>query len=263
MILPFCKYHGAGNDFILIDNREGSFKLTSKQINQLCHRRFGVGADGLILLERADAPYRYYMAFYNSNGTEGTMCGNGGRCLVAFADMSGIKDHHFLAIDGEHRASVLEKTENNTLVKLQLGDVKEISKYKENSYVAQTGSLHLVHIVPDVQAVDVHAEGSYWRHHSDFGADGINVNFVEILDQGCLFVRTFERGVEAETWACGTGSVASALVASVHTSSRLTHWNIQTKGGNLEVDFQPAGTGFQQVFLTGGAVLVFRGEAEL
>ena len=166
-----------------------------------------------------------------------------------------------MAIDGEHQASVLEKTENNTLVKLQLGDVKEISKYKENSYVAQTGSLHLVHIVPDVQAVDVHAEGSYWRHHSDFGADGINVNFVEILDQGCLFVRTFERGVEAETWACGTGSVASALVASVHTAM-VDPLELQTKGGNLEVDFQLR-VPFNQVFLTGSAILVFRGEAEL
>lgn len=263
MKLPFCKYHGAGNDFILIDNRKGNIKLTSKQIQSLCHRRFGVGADGLILLESAQAPFQYYMAFYNSDGTEGTMCGNGGRCLVAFADKLGITDHHFLAIDGEHSAFVLEKSGNNTLVKLQLGDVEEVQTYEKNSYVVQTGSPHLVRFVPDVQAIDVHTEGAYWRSHPDFGTKGVNVNFVEILDQGCLYVRTFERGVEAETWACGTGSVASALAVHVHTNSQLVHWTIQTKGGNLQVEYAPENTGFKKVFLTGGAVLVFTGYADL
>lgn len=263
MLLPFCKYHGAGNDFILIDNLKGDIRLTSEQISSLCHRRFGIGADGLMLLETAKKPYDYYMAFYNSDGSEGTMCGNGGRCLVAFADRTGLKSHDFLAIDGEHHASILEKSGNYSRVKLQLGNIDQVREYEKNSYIVNTGSLHLVRFVPNVQAVDVATEGAYWRNHSSFGKEGINVNFVEILDPGCLFVRTFERGVEAETWACGTGSVASSLAARVHTQSDRNLWNVQTKGGNLQAEFRPRGVGFDNVFLTGSAVMVFQGNLEL
>ncbi|NLA15771.1 MAG: diaminopimelate epimerase [Bacteroidales bacterium] len=263
MKLPFYKYHGTGNDFILINNLSDNIHLTAMQISLLCHRRFGVGADGLMLLEPARGAYDYYMTFYNSDGAEGTMCGNGGRCLVAFADRMGLKNHHFMAIDGEHRASITEKSRDHARVRLQLRNVDSVNPYGKNSYVINTGSLHLVKFVSDVQARDVATEGAYWRRHSDFGKEGINVNFAEILDSGCLFVRTFERGVEEETWACGTGSVAGALAARIHTKSPINHWTVQTKGGNLEVEFQPQGNAFEQVFLTGGAVMVFKGEVEL
>lgn len=263
MKLPFCKYHGAGNDFIIIDNLSGQYHLSGNQIIALCHRRFGIGADGLMLLERADAPWSYAMSFFNSDGTRGTMCGNGGRCLVAFAAQLGIESHYFTAIDGTHRAFLLERKDNYSKVQLGLNDVHQVRHYQQDSYVVDTGSLHLVRFVPDVKAVDIAAEGPYWRHHRDFGKEGVNVNFVEILDQGCLFVRTFERGVEDETWACGTGSTAAAIAALEHTGTGLNHWHIQTKGGNLEVSYQKINTVFTEVFLIGGAVRVFEGVTEI
>lgn len=263
MKLPFCKYHGAGNDFILIDNMSGDHQLSGNQINTMCHRRFGIGADGLMLIESAPLPYSYSMNFYNSDGTAGTLCGNGGRCLVAFAESLGLKDHFFYSIDGAHRAYILEKSGNYTKVRLELNDVEGVRNYDGNSFVVDTGSLHLVKFVSDVQAVDVASEGKFWRWHKDFGKEGINVNFVEILDREYLFVRTFERGVEDETWACGTGSTAAAIATSVFTGNDLTRWFIQTKGGNLEVEFQKKDNSFRDVFLTGGAVRVFEGEVEI
>ncbi|HPJ55209.1 MAG TPA: diaminopimelate epimerase [Bacteroidales bacterium] len=263
MKLPFCKYHGAGNDFILINNLSGDYHVTEKQINALCHRRFGIGADGLMLLERDEPPYGYFMNFFNSDGTEGTMCGNGGRCLVAFADSLGLKNHFFRSIDGPHTGLVMEKSGQYAKVKLQLNDVERISLYDKNCYVADTGSLHLVKFTDNVKDVDMAVEGPFWRWHKDFGEEGINVNFVEILDNGCLYVRTFERGVEDETWACGTGSAAAAISARMHTKSLLDHWFIQTKGGNLEVEFRQNGDSFADVFLTGGAVRTFEGHAEI
>ena len=263
MKLPFCKYHGAGNDFILINNLSGNYHLTEKQIYALCHRRFGIGADGLMLLEQDEPPYGYFMNFFNSDGTEGTMCGNGGRCLVAFADSLGLKNHYFRSIDGPHTGLVIEKSGQHAKVKLQLNDVEKISLYDKNSYVADTGSLHLVKFTDNVKDVNIAVEGPFWRWHKDFGEEGINVNFVEILDNGCLYVRTFERGVEDETWACGTGSAAAAISARMHTKSLLDHWFIQTKGGNLEVEFRQNGDSFADVFLTGGAVQTFEGHAEI
>lgn len=263
MKLPFCKYHGAGNDFILINNLSGNYRLTEKQINALCHRRFGIGADGLMFLEKDEPPFGYFMHFFNSDGTEGTMCGNGGRCLVAFADSLGLKDHYFRSIDGPHTGQVLERSGPYAKVKLQLNDVKKIRQYDKNSYVADTGSLHLVKFIDNVNNVDMASEGPFWRWHKDFGEGGVNVNFVEVLDNGCLFVRTFERGVEDETWACGTGSAAAAIAASAHTKSRSGHWFIQTKGGNLEVEFRQKGDGYAAIYLTGGAVLTFEGEVEI
>ncbi|MDD4168199.1 MAG: diaminopimelate epimerase [Bacteroidales bacterium] len=263
MKLPFCKYHGAGNDFILIDNRSEKYHLSENQINTLCHRRFGIGADGLILLEKAPLPFSYFMNFFNSDGMAGSMCGNGGRCLVAFAGSLGLNSHHFCAIDGAHHACILEKSGSHTKVRLQLNDVGKVSIYDGNSFIVDTGSLHLVRFVSDVQAVDVASEGKFWRWHKNFGKEGINVNFVEILDQGCLYVRTFERGVEDETWACGTGSTAAAIAASVFTGKDLTRWFIQAKGGNLEVEFRKNETTFGDVYLTGGAIRVFEGVAEI
>ena len=263
MKLPFCKYHGAGNDFILINNLSGNYRLTEKQINALCHRRFGIGADGLILLEKEEPPYGYFMNFFNSDGTEGTMCGNGGRCLVAFADSLGLKNHYFRSIDGPHTGQVLERTGQYTKVKLQLNNVENIRIYDKNSYVTNTGSMHLVKFTDNVNAIDIAVEGPFWRWHRDFGKEGVNVNFVEVLDHGCLFVRTFERGVEDETWACGTGSAAAAIAASAHIKSNLDHWFIQTKGGNLEVEFTQNEDRYSDVYLTGGAVLTFEGEVEI
>ena len=263
MKLPFCKYHGAGNDFIIIDNLSGQHHLSENQISALCHRRYGIGADGLMLLEHAESPWSYAMGFFNSDGTRGTMCGNGGRCLVAFADHLGIENHYVKAIDGTHQGFVLERKDNYSKGQLRLNDVHGIRHYQKDSYVVDTGSMHLVRFVPDVKAVDIATEGPYWRHHRDFGKQGVNVNFVEILDEGCLFVRTFERGVEDETWACGTGSTAAAIPALEHTGKELNHWHIQTKGGNLEVSYKKKNTVFTDVFLTGGAVRIFEGVVEI
>ncbi len=263
MKLTFCKYHGAGNDFIIIDNRSGEYTLDNRQIALVCHRRFGIGADGLMLLEPAEAPYGFAMHFYNSDGYEGTMCGNGGRCISAFADRLGIDNLLFTAVDGPHKAIVLDRKDNVSIIKLQIRDVPEIKTYDTDSYIVNTGSLHLVKFVKDVQNTDVFGEGKYWRSHKDFGTHGINVNFVEILDNGCLFVRTFERGVEDETWACGTGSTASAIAAGIYTGNGLTHWDIQTKGGNLQVDYEPHNGTFRNVMLSGPAAFIFRGEAEI
>ena len=259
--IPFFKYQGAGNDFILIDNRSLAFSsLTEKQINTLCNRRFGIGADGLMLLQDHTS-YDFEMHYYNADGRLGSMCGNGGRCIVAFAKALGIVDRetNFLAVDGAHYAKIAE---SGNWIELQMIDVQEIQK-DERAFVLNTGSPHYVLEVQDLLELDVFAEGKKIRNNDTYREKGINVNFVE--DKGNhLFIRTFERGVEDETYACGTGVTAVAL-AKAHELQQTGHFSrdIKVLGGDMRVEYDYDGQAFRNIFLCGPAELVFTGQIKL
>lgn len=259
MTFIFDKYHGTCNDFVIADNRNGDYNgLTQAQIEFLCDRRRGVGADGLILLEEsADTDFK--MVYFNSDGNQSTMCGNGGRCIVMYAHSKGIIGEacSFMAIDGLHEASV-----KDGVVKLKMTDVAKIEKH-DDDYVLDTGSPHYVQFVNNVSAIDVHDQGAYIRYSKAFKKAGINVNFVQPKSQS-IQVGTYERGVEAETYSCGTGVVASAIAANVfdpkdHTSPQA----IETKGGDLKVYYTKTADGYQDIYLEGPAVKVFSGELTL
>ena len=257
--MKFYKYHGTGNDFILIDNRNGQVLLTNQQVADLCHRRFGIGADGLMLLEHADG-YDFRMVYYNSDGGESTMCGNGGRCITAFAKELGIiKDKaSFLAIDGPHTAIIHE----DSTISLQMQDVKEI-QLNEGHAILNTGSPHYVQWVSDVVHTDVYTEGYTIRNRDEYQPNGINVNFVQIAGENQLLVRTYERGVEEETLSCGTG-VTAAAIASTALTTGIFLTKIETPGGNLQVSFTKHDPhSAVNVVLIGPAVLVFSGEVNL
>jgi diaminopimelate epimerase len=281
MNFTFHKYHGAGNDFILIDNREGSIRLTQEQIARLCDRHFGIGADGLMLLTSAPG-YDFGMVYYNSDGKESTMCGNGGRCITAFAKHLGIIDNNarFLAIDGEHTSDIFQKEGYVMHIRLKMKDVSEneyrilnieyrISKYRQSTIVINTGSPHLVLFIDDVSAIDVVAEGRRLRNDPQFAPDGINVDFVQIKDDGSLFVRTYERGVENETLSCGTGVTAAAIAFASAKPRAMSHeprdvrCPIITLGGKLTVSFRREESRFTDIRLEGPAEEVFRGEIAL
>ena len=255
MDYQFYKYQGTGNDFVMIDNRGLNFpKQDHKLIERLCDRRFGVGADGLILLE--DEPqYDFKMVYFNANGREGSMCGNGGRCTVRFALHLGIfqQSTKFLAVDGEHEAFL-----DNDLINLKMKDVQGIEPI-ENYYFIDTGSPHTVQFVADLDNFDVSNEGKRVRYSPHFIKDGTNVNFVEILSPNHIQVRTYERGVEAETYSCGTGVTACSLACySLKDISSPIH--IKTLGGNLKVSFKAIDNNtFEDIYLAGAAERVFEG----
>jgi len=257
--VEFFKYHGNGNDFILIDNRRGRVShLSQKAIAALCDRRFGIGADGLILLNKS-RKYDFEMEYYNSDGRESTMCGNGGRCMIRFAKELGmIKDKaDFLAVDGPHEGIIGE----NGRVMLKMNDVATIKKMGAE-YVINTGSPHLVKFVKSVNQINVSGEGRKIRNRAAFAKEGVNVNFVEIT-KGKLKVRTYERGVEDETLSCGTGVVAAALVSSIKLGKANGKQRIivETPGGKLEVTFvKESLQSFSDIWLIGGAEFVYRGE---
>lgn len=254
--MDFYKYQGTGNDFILIDNRDQSFPKEQPIIEHLCDRRFGVGGDGLILLEEDEAS-DFRMVYYNSDGNESTMCGNGGRCIVAFAHHLKIFDNHttFEAIDGLHEAEIFENT-----VKLRMIDVPEISR-DDSNFVLNTGSPHFVQYVSDLKNLDVYKDGYSIRNSETYKKEGINVNFVEKIGLSDLFVRTYERGVEDETFSCGTGVTAAAL--SYMTEENLNEVSIQVLGGQLKVYAEKNGTGFHNIWLEGPADQVFKGTIKL
>ena len=234
MTLRFSKYHGCGNDFILLDARSVDPGLTAASVAQLCHRRFGIGADGLILLTD-DPAYDFRMRYFNADGNEGSMCGNGGRCLVQFAKDQGIDKsiYHFIATDGPHDAEIL----NTGLIKLKMQDVKGMKESKE-AKILNTGSPHYIQYVEHVDQTDVFQIGRSIRYHETFKADGINVNFVEHKN-GKLNVRTYERGVEDETLSCGTGVTASALAAAASgIINGKSECSISVPGGNLKVKYK-------------------------
>lgn len=286
------KYQGAGNDFLLADNREGGFSFTPAAIAALCDRRYGVGADGLMLLESApDVDFR--MVYYNSDGSGGMMCGNGGRCIVAFASDLGIapadgKMYLFEAADGLHHAEIISSVELRKTVRLQMKDVHGISPYgmppaasapafadsKDplHGYFLDTGTRHFVKFVSNLADYDVFSEGRTIRNRPEFAPAGTNVNFVEPL-QGILNVRTYEKGVEDETYACGTGITAAAIATVFHvlTAGEVMHHyrdvigrygdgrvhvDVKALRDSLSVDFLPVEDGAEQVWLTGPAAYV-------
>lgn len=241
--IPFYKYHGAGNDFILLDNREERFSdLDYRTIAFLCDRRFGIGADGFMLLERHEN-YPFRMTFFNSDGMPGSMCGNGGRCICAFAQDLGLVPvnfpFRFWSSDGEHEATVLSNMGNQHIVRLKMRDVSYYAyDYRNHVYLIDTGSPHYVKFVEDCQKTEVVKEGKRIRFSQAF-PHGINVDFVETMPDS-LLVRTYERGVEDETYSCGTGVTASSMayVLDRNPNEGFHRIRISTKGGNLQVDFR-------------------------
>lgn len=257
MIIHFTKYQGAGNDFIIINMMENEFVLSTEQIAKLCDRRFGIGADGLMTISK-DAQSDFYMRYYNSDGKEGSMCGNGGRCIAKFAYTHKIcgRTTRFNAIDGFHTAEI-----NDEKVSLSMQDVLQIKEY-EDGYFLNTGSPHFVRFVESINNINVKDEGLKIADEPRFAPNRTNVNFIS-SESGEWNIATFERGVEDETLACGTGSVASAIV--IHFSNRSKSENIKliAKGGILEVSFKKLEKKYSDVILSGPAVHVFDGRAEI
>ena len=260
MIIQFYKYQGTGNDFVVLDNRNGAYEsLSSNMIFQLCHRRKGIGADGLMMLNHSNE-VDFEMKYYNADGNPGSMCGNGGRCIVQFAHDIGIKQYtyQFLAVDGMHLAEI----EQDGLVKLKMNDVHTVA-YHQGYAVLDTGSPHFVKWVHDLDHVDVYQSGKEIRYSKTFAEKGINVNFVENLEDNLIFVRTYERGVEDETMSCGTGVTACALL-SAHHQLGFNKVDIKTTGGMLSVEYNRLNDQhFEQIWLSGPAVQVFKGEIEI
>ncbi len=257
MKIEFYKYQGTGNDFILLDNRQNIYtSITPRQVNFLCHRRFSIGADGLMMLSEKPG-YDFEMTYFNSDGNPGSMCGNGGRCIVRFASMLGIKKtkYKFIAADGEHEAEI----DLNDEVRLKMKDVTDV-EYSYTHYVLDTGSPHYVKTVPDIMQVNVVEEGREIRNSKEFSKEGINVNFVETLDDDTIYVRTYERGVEDETYSCGTGVTAAALI-SAHNENGFNRVEVKTLGGKLSVEFErTSDREFENIWLCGPAEKVFKGE---
>jgi diaminopimelate epimerase len=254
----FYKYQGTGNDFIMVDNRTNIFpKNNTKLVEQLCDRRFGIGADGLILLEN-DESTDFRMVYYNSDGNQSSMCGNGGRCIVAFANALGIisAETEFIATDGPHHATIDE----NQIVSLRMKDVDEVLVYEDYVFM-DTGSPHHVELVHDLPNLDVKGIGSNIRYSGLYGEKGSNVNFVSQLAPDKFSVRTYERGVEDETFSCGTGVTAVAIAMNILGKAETDTICLQTPGGELKVSFKQSGKEYTNVYLTGPASFVFKGEA--
>ncbi|MBQ8703027.1 MAG: diaminopimelate epimerase [Bacteroidales bacterium] len=275
MEIPFYKFDGAGNDFVVVDNRKGMYRLEEAEIARLCHRRFGVGADGLMTLEKVDSgecvvdssrgqvlPTTHYplptyvdfeMHYYNSDGRLGSMCGNGGRCIAAFAHLLGMGNKlRFKGYDGPHEADILTWDGRLGLVRLGMrsvasDDVRRVA----DGWFLDTGSPHYVQRVTDLPRYDVVGEGRRLRNRTDLFPEGANIDFIEDLPDGRLAVRTYERGVEDETWACGTGVTACAIVSGNH--------RLVTRGGDFRVDFTATGRAYEDVWLTGPVSLNFTG----
>jgi len=261
MILNFYKYEGAGNDFILLDDRDSSFPVIHNDlVKKLCDRKFGIGADGLLLL-RSHPGYDFNMVYYNSDGRESTMCGNGGRCIAAFANKLGVvqRKAKFMAIDGEHIAEVMD----DNYVKLKMMDVANIESGR-GYYYLNTGSPHYVTFTSAVNELDVCKEGRAIRYNERFHDKGTNVNFVQDFGE-YLFVRTYERGVENETLACGTGVVAAVISAYLNRGDDKISFTLPVKvmGGSLQVSLDKTRDSFTNIWLEGPATFVFKGNIEL
>lgn len=258
MQINFTKYQGAGNDFILVDNRDKAFPVDYDLIENLCDRRFGIGADGLMLLENIEG-YDFKMRYFNSDGREASMCGNGGRCIVAFAQQIGIIENHtkFIAVDGEHLADIITGA-----VKLKMMDVSDVEK-GEGYFYMNTGSPHYVKFIKTHENFNTYKEGYAIRYNERFKKEGTNVNFVSDISEGLINVSTYERGVEDETFACGTGCVASALSKAILEGKDSGKYDIITKGGDIKVYFTREGEEFRDVYLEGPATRVFDGTIDV
>lgn len=256
MQIEFYKYQGTGNDFVMIDNRSNSFpKEDTKLIAHLCDRRFGIGGDGLILLEN-DPEANFKMVYYNSDGNQSSMCGNGGRCLVAFAKKLHVIDDVavFNAIDGLHHASV----NGDGIVSLQMIDVSKIKKTADFTFL-NTGSPHHVQMVDDLEHYNVKEKGAEIRYGELYGQQGSNINFVKKIDETTFSLRTYERGVEDETLACGTGATAVAIAMNARGETEATSIDLNVEGGKLIVSFDKKDNQFTNVYLKGPAEFVFKG----
>ena len=258
MKLTFYKYQGTGNDFVMVDNRDLKIsKNDTKLIGQLCDRKFGIGADGLILLENSEDPEDdFKMIYFNADGNESSMCGNGGRCLVAFAKFLKIIENsaRFTAIDGVHEATI-----NNGIVSLKMQDVKRVSS-NENFLFLDTGSPHHVTFSENIGLKDIKKEGAAIRYSDRYGQAGTNVNFVEAVSPNSFSVRTYERGVEDETLSCGTGVTAVAIAAFESGRTDAREVKLITPGGELSVRFNKSSDGYSDIWLSGPASQVFKGE---
>lgn len=301
-LVEFYKFDGAGNDFVIIDARNSDPNLSSEDIEHICHRRFGVGADGLMLLCPPEGEYNFRMKYYNSDGRPADMCGNGGRCIAFFAHLLGLSTKikvdeddevneasqrtdtarhvvtvktssiselqdapapgsqfgyhlHFVASDGPHHAEIIhwDKEQRKAVVDLSMRDVPKAEMLTVlDGRLINTGVPHYVQHVEDLEHFDVVGEGRRLRHHPDLGPEGANVNFVEEKPDGTLSVRTYERGVEDETWACGTGVTACAIVMNNH--------DVHTRGGDFHVRFRQVCDTYTDVHLIGPASFNFAGE---
>ena len=259
MELHFYKYQGTGNDFIMIDNRDYSFpKNNVALINKLCDRRFGIGADGLILLEPSTTE-NFTMVYYNADGNEGSMCGNGGRCLVAFAKQLKVIDSEttFNAVDGLHYATI-----KNGIVSLKMIDVTTVEETNTYSFL-NTGSPHHISFCDNVKSINVKELGAKIRYGAPYFEKGTNVNFAEQIANNSFKVRTYERGVEDETLACGTGVTAVAIAANKANKTTENNIKIEVLGGNLEVSFTKEGQNYTNIFLKGPAQFVFEGNIKI
>ena len=256
MKLHFTKYHGTGNDFVMVDDRSSRIrkKLDQKSIADICSRRFGVGADGMILLGK-DRSSDFKMIYYNSDGRESSMCGNGGRCLVHFAHQLKVfkNECRFMAIDGVHEAHI----DNKDKVHLKMSDTQLPQSINKDHFL-DTGSPHYVKFVKKIEGLDVSSEGSKIRNGRRYKKEGVNVNFVKSI-KNQIEVATFERGVEDETYSCGTGVVASAILAHYTKQTSSKSIKVLTKGGELKVKFKPSKEGYNDIWLIGPAVPVYSG----
>lgn len=259
MRLPFFKYQGAGNDFILVDNRDGFFNdLNQEQVHFLCDRNFGIGGDGLMLLNLKPG-LDFKMVYYNSDGNVGSMCGNGGRCITRFANDIGINksQYYFEASDGLHEAIIFDE-----IIKLKMGDVIRVQEIG-NDFFLNTGSPHYVTFVEELAEIDVVNEGRKIRYNEEFREKGVNVNFIKRTSDHSISVRTYERGVENETLSCGTGITAAALVASDEKPGP-QRMDVKTLGGELFIEFEKTGPQhYSNIWLCGPAQFVFKGEIEI
>lgn len=261
MEIRFYKYQGTGNDFIIIDNRDKKFKYNKILVKKMCDRRIGIGADGLILIEdRKD--FDFEMKYFNSDGNGNMMCGNGGRCAVAFAKNQGIINNNetkFIAANKHYFACIINTLKNSSEVALRLNDVSNIKIYDDH-FVLDTGAPHYVKFISDLKNYNVYEHGKNIRFNEEFTKDGINVDFVE-KNKNHLFVRTYERGVEAETLSCGTGVTASAIAAYHYSKdSNFLYYYIKTLGGMLKVNFKKINDKFTDIYLEGPATFVYQGE---
>lgn len=257
MKLHFYKYQATGNDFVLIDNRSGKLSFSKTQIEKICDRRFGIGADGLILIEK-DPEAHFKVNYYNSDGSQ-SLCGNGSRAAAHFASFLGAMNGKavFSAYDGLHDVELLP----SGVIRLHMKDVSEVQQLGDD-YLINTGSPHYVRFVSGVQNYPVFEKGREIRYSEIYRQKGVNVNFVELLPDNTIFVRTYERGVENETLSCGTGVTAAAIASAFQ--GHVSPIAIRTLGGELTVEFKSGQSGtFHEIFLVGPAKMVFEGDLEL
>jgi diaminopimelate epimerase len=259
MQIPFAKYHGTGNDFVLIDGRMLTGHLNAKQIEAICHRHLGIGADGLIIVRVSPDPQiDYVMEYFNADGYEGSMCGNGARCAFRFAQRIGLawNEARFTAYDGIHDA----RTWNGD-ISISMQDVDRLDQRSDDTFVIDTGSPHIIRFVADMGQVDVFQEGRAIRNRPEFAPKGINANFAQSLDQG-VRIRTYERGVEDITMSCGTGVTAVALAYAFKNNLTTGPVDVVADGGRLKVEFNRKGEGFSSIRLIGPVVHVFDGSID-